>query len=80
MEILPTILEDVVPGDSGGPIFDKEGCLVGLISGGSTEFQFNENNVPWTGPGQGPSAASIAELIQMYSVQVQFNFYSPPNN
>jgi len=63
--LIISLLEDAVPGDSGGPIFNEEGKLVGLISQGRTAFQTKGSTI-YTGPASGPSVLAIKQLISVY--------------
>ena len=67
--LLIVLLEDAVPGDSGGPIFNSEGELLGLISCGITEFQYL-NSVQYTGPCSGPSTIAIKNLLFSYALKI----------
>jgi S1-C subfamily serine protease len=66
--------EDVVPGDSGGGIFNKKGQLVGIIAHGNSQFR-QVGDTRYTPLGQGATAAQILRLLQDYTKR-QNHFYS----
>lgn len=68
------INEDVVPGDSGGGIFNEKGQLVGLIAHGNSRFQ-TINGVTFTPIGQGTTAPIILKLLKDYTERYD-HFYS----
>jgi S1-C subfamily serine protease len=67
--LVVVLLEDALPGDSGGPIFNKDGKLVGLVSSGVTAFQFL-NNTKYTGPSTGPTTIAIKNLLSLYAIKL----------
>ena len=68
------INEDVIPGDSGGGVFNEKGQLVGIIAHGNSRFQ-NINDIKYTPIGQGATAPQIIKLLKDYTER-QSHFYS----
>ena len=68
------INEDVVPGDSGGGIFNDKGQLIGLIAHGNSRFR-SEDGVTYTPIGQGSTASIILRLLKDYTERYD-HFYS----
>ncbi len=60
------IHEDVVPGDSGGGIFNDKGQLIGLIAHGNSRFR-SEDGITYTPVGQGSTASIILRLLKDYT-------------
>lgn len=59
---LIVVLEDAVPGDSGGAIMNSKGELVGLISRGASAFK-KHNGITITSPLHGPATAPMIMII-----------------
>ncbi len=68
------INEDVVPGDSGGGIFNQKGQLIGIIAHGNSRFK-QVNNITYTPIGQGSTASLIIRLLNDYIAR-QSHFHS----
>lgn len=66
--------EDVVPGDSGGGVFNEKGQLIGIIAHGNSRFQ-SVDGTTYTPIGQGATAALILRLLKDYTERYD-HFYS----
>ena len=62
---LIVVLEDAVPGDSGGGIFNEKGDLVGLISRGISSFK-KHNGITITSPAHGPAQGALHMVINAF--------------
>ena len=70
------VLEDILPGDSGGSIVNEAGELVGMMNSGRMDWLTTNDGVRYTSPLSGPAIEYFKLVIERHEIRRIASFFS----